>query len=229
MCKQNELLKDSIGRLDTRVEGLNNSVLDSLSDYDRLTKNIEGVRKFGSRIDFIEDEMRQVRGLTEDCIKEANEKLQSTITQKDCEETIFKFNYDLWKNVLSNLVENGVMQNFEGIELKRNHNYTDQLKLDTALYNRKLMQRMEKTRKSGKVTSKTFDGKLKTSGRLRTEWLLVSLDARNLNEKPKLDDYGNLRSNSVTVDMRRKTFMSNKEMWQEKRERDEAEREGQSN
>ena len=100
MCKDNEMLHDIIKRLDARVEGLNNNVLDSLNDYERLTSNISDVRKFSNRIDFIEDEMRQIRGLTEDTIKEANEKLKWTITQRDCEETIFKFNYDLWKQVL---------------------------------------------------------------------------------------------------------------------------------
>ena len=105
------------------------------------------------------------------------------------------------------------MPSFEGMDLKRNFNYTDQLKLDSALYNHKLMKKMEKARKKGKVTTETFPAKVKTSGRLRTEWLLVELDAVKLNEKPRLDDYGNLRSNSVTVDMRRKTFKSTKQLW----------------
>lgn len=119
--------------------------------------------------------MRQIRMLTEQSIGDTKASLKTAITQRDCEHTIIKFNFDMMRSVLCNL-ENTEQAVAVGMPTARNMYLADQLRVDFCKYQEVLMKKHEKVHEKGTDMSSTFTHKVQSSKELRKDWFRLRID-----------------------------------------------------
>jgi hypothetical protein len=68
-----------------------------------LDESQKGVTQFKVQLKYVEDELRQMRMLSEQNIRDTQAQLTTAISQRDCEDTILRFNYEFMSNFTKDL------------------------------------------------------------------------------------------------------------------------------
>ena len=106
--------------------------------------------------------------------------LQTAITQRDCEETIYRFNFDMMEKFTYDLTMD---------EDRRNHYLPDQMRVDVLKYFAELAGKLEKNKFGGALKYKI----IKNQKQCEADHYRALLDLPKIASGPKLDEWGGLR------------------------------------
>ena len=92
-----------INQMDGRIKTLQ-TTLQSLEEtnYD-LNVKVLGLPDPTAAISFLEGELRQMRMLNQQNIEQTQKQLTQAISQKECEQTCLKFNFDMMQSIIEKL------------------------------------------------------------------------------------------------------------------------------
>ena len=114
---------------DVRVRSFQKDVESVMDMSLEAAEGLRGVQKWEKRIDGVEEDMRQIRSITEQHVVGTEKKLRRAVAQKDVETTILHYVHDLAKHGLLNLCEPlesaGADQAGPGGSKARNHSLPD--------------------------------------------------------------------------------------------------------
>lgn len=128
-------LSEQVRNMDSSV-GKFNSELEDMSEFQTsLEEEVRELGHFSDRIRKNENELRNLRMLSEQTIMDTKASLETAITQRACEETIYRFNFDMMEKITYDLTMD---------EDQRNHYLPDQLRVDTLKYFAELTGKLQK-------------------------------------------------------------------------------------
>mmetsp|Transcript_19976 Transcript_19976/g.30731 ORF Transcript_19976/g.30731 Transcript_19976/m.30731 type:complete len:204 (+) Transcript_19976:390-1001(+) len=86
-----DVSKEFIRGMDIKSKKFERDMAQTLEKMDFIKNHTEGIQHFRGRIEFLENEQRQVRLMCERMVEETKDSLKKTINQSQCDATIMKF------------------------------------------------------------------------------------------------------------------------------------------